>query len=693
VECISRATPLLINKIPPVVEYLGEEYPFYYSSYEEAIEKANDYDLVLKTHEYLKTYSIRDKLTPQYFKESILKSFIVKQIEKDLEINSLGDKRKLIFRKSTKFDDTIYIVTPCYNAVETIDQTILSVVSQAGPFSIRYHVQDGGSTDGTLEKLEEWKWKIENQIVPTFCKKVDFTFDSAPDNGMYDAIVKGFQYIDNIPSKAMMTWINADDLVLHGCFATAYLISKNFDAEEIPWITGIPYVKRNFYPQPFNLRAIYPQEIVASGCADGIHWFDIQQEGTFFRKWLWDEVNAVEELPKFRHAGDWNLWRLFAKVTSPVLVPWVLAMFRYNPDKPTQLSIKFKNQRESEIEATVPLEDRRNSLRTLVEEGTLSYLRITMPWPGDKIFLVKKKPILMAPYHYYQVFNEWPQNSIYKEKWREEEEEIILERETKYIQSFTPLKSKTITEEPAKFYIVTPSLNSASTIDETILSVVSQEGDFYIYYHIQDGGSVDLTLERLLYWEAVLSNPNPYVKCRGVYFSWASEPDSSMYEAILKGFSKFIIRPDDFITWINADDVLLPGALATVCAIKRDNPHIHWIGSPQYVFEKKPYEPVFFRRTPTPTDVIRQGLCDGKSWPMLQQEGTFFKYHLFFKSKHVLRHFKFAGDFALWMEMAKYAEYYQSEKPLGAFRRRKGQLSVEHHAEYMKEVEMAKRML
>jgi len=53
------------------------------------------------------------------------------------------------------------IVTPCLDAARYIDETIFSVLSQAGPFRIRYHVQDGGSTDGTLEKLARWRRLIE----------------------------------------------------------------------------------------------------------------------------------------------------------------------------------------------------------------------------------------------------------------------------------------------------------------------------------------------------------------------------------------------------------------------------------------------------------------------------------------------------------------------------------------------------
>ena len=49
---------------------------------------------------------------------------------------------------------TIYMVTPSLNAAETIDDTIWSILSQRGAGNIRYHIQDGGSTDGTIVKLQ-----------------------------------------------------------------------------------------------------------------------------------------------------------------------------------------------------------------------------------------------------------------------------------------------------------------------------------------------------------------------------------------------------------------------------------------------------------------------------------------------------------------------------------------------------------
>jgi hypothetical protein len=53
-------------------------------------------------------------------------------------------------------------------------------------------------------------------------------------------------------------------------------------------------------------------------------------------------------------------------------------------------------------------------------------------------------------------------------------------------------------------FIVTPSFNGASTIERTIISVVTQAGDFELNYHIEDGGSIDLTLAISKLWKISL---------------------------------------------------------------------------------------------------------------------------------------------------------------------------------------------
>lgn len=80
IECIVRNTPVLVNPIEPVVEYLGEDYPFYFSSLEEAAEKAENLELVSETHRFLQDHPIKKKLTGEYFLESFINSEIYKNL-------------------------------------------------------------------------------------------------------------------------------------------------------------------------------------------------------------------------------------------------------------------------------------------------------------------------------------------------------------------------------------------------------------------------------------------------------------------------------------------------------------------------------------------------------------------------------------------------------------------------------------
>lgn len=78
IECMVRNTPLLINKLDSVVEYLGEEYPFYYSDLAEAEEKLHDLKLIKKTNDYLINHPTTKKLSINYFMHSFVNSEVYK---------------------------------------------------------------------------------------------------------------------------------------------------------------------------------------------------------------------------------------------------------------------------------------------------------------------------------------------------------------------------------------------------------------------------------------------------------------------------------------------------------------------------------------------------------------------------------------------------------------------------------------
>ena len=80
IECIARGTPLLINRHPATIEYLGEDYPFYFNTLEDANKKLNNIDLIKETHQYLMTFDKRKQITIEFFKEKFKTSEIYQSL-------------------------------------------------------------------------------------------------------------------------------------------------------------------------------------------------------------------------------------------------------------------------------------------------------------------------------------------------------------------------------------------------------------------------------------------------------------------------------------------------------------------------------------------------------------------------------------------------------------------------------------
>ena len=85
-------------------------------------------------------------------------------------------------------------------------------------------------------------------------------------------------------------------------------------------------------------------------------------------------------------------------------------------------------------------------------------------------------------------------------------------------------------------------MNQGSFLEETIISILSQEYE-NLEYIIIDGGSSDKSLEIIKSYESELA-------------FWVSEPDEGQSHAINKGFEKCT---GDIITFCNSDDIYLPG--------------------------------------------------------------------------------------------------------------------------------------
>lgn len=247
----------------------------------------------------------------------------------------------------------IALVTPNYNCVDFIAQTINSVLRQNYP-NLQYIVVDGASTDGSQKLIEAREAELHGYV-------------TEPDNGHSDAINKGFGLTDG----EIMGWINSDDILLPGSLATiARIFSEN---PEIDWITGRP-ATIDEHSKNFQLHGM--RKFSRAGfMAGNYRW--VQQESTFWRRSLW--VKAGGELDSsVKYACDLDLWVRFFRHAELYTVDIPFGAFR---QRPGQRSIEFNDHYEREVDSIITAE--RNALPADFRAIFDSILRC-YPSQGDK---------------------------------------------------------------------------------------------------------------------------------------------------------------------------------------------------------------------------------------------------------------------------------------------------------------------
>ena len=237
--------------------------------------------------------------------------------------------------------------------------------------------------------------------------------------------------------------------------------------------------------------------------------------------------------------------------------------------------------------------------------------------------------------------------------------------------------------------IVTPSYNHGVFIEETIKSVISQEGDFYLEYFIVDGGSTDNSVEIIEKYDNLLKEGKWPVKCLGITYNWISEADDGQSDALNKGFAK---TTGEIMAYINSDDKFLPWTFKTVKSIFSECSEVEWLTSL--------WQPHWNARGElTPGDSVhgytKKAFYDGRTlaksknftgW--IQQESTFWQRSLWDKAGgFISRELRYAMDFDLWARFYEHAELFGVSIPLGGFRIHKEQKTADSMSAYYEEAE------
>lgn len=202
----------------------------------------------------------------------------------------------------------VTIITPSYNQGRFIRATIESVLSQDYPH-IEYIVMDGGSTDETVQVVQEYAGRVR--------------WISEKDRGQSHAINKGFQ----MAKGAIVAWINSDDIVLPGAVSSAVsafkrkpwagaVYGEGYTMDEHGKLTG-----RFEATEPFNLwKLVYLSDYIL-------------QQTVYFRMAVLDEVGYLDE--SLHYGMDWDILIRIGKRYPLEYVPEYMGCLREYADAKT----------------------------------------------------------------------------------------------------------------------------------------------------------------------------------------------------------------------------------------------------------------------------------------------------------------------------------------------------------------------
>ena len=210
------------------------------------------------------------------------------------------------------------------------------------------------------------------------------------------------------------------------------------------------------------------------------------------------------------------------------------------------------------------------------------------------------------------------------------------------------------------FSIITPSYNQGQFIEETIKSVLSQEGNFFIDYIIADGGSTDNSVEVIKKYDQLLKNGEYPVKCRGIEYRWWSREDKGQSNAINQGFK---VAKGDILAWINSDDFYEPGAFAYVLRKFKETPDAALIYGDGYIIRQDSKVKVLAPSKPGSFEMLLREEIS------IYQPSAFFTKDVVQEVGFLDENLHYAMDYDLWLRIfadGRRCLYYS--KPLASLR-------------------------
>lgn len=219
-------------------------------------------------------------------------------------------------KQKNDFLPKISVVIPSFNKAKYIGITLKSIFSQ-GYKNLEVIVQDGGSTDGSVDTIKK------------YAKEYPIIWETKKDNGQLDAVNKGFQKA----TGDIFTFINADDYYEKEIFydiSTAYL--SNSDKL---WFAGRGIVVNERGKEIARLVTIYKNYLLSMSNYNLLLANNyLMQPSVFFTKEAYKKYGPFTGTNDF--ITEYDFWLKLGKISMPGIINKTISKFRIEPTTKTK---------------------------------------------------------------------------------------------------------------------------------------------------------------------------------------------------------------------------------------------------------------------------------------------------------------------------------------------------------------------